>query len=284
MSQSEQWKNLFREQDSTRLALLVRETGAFGPDKSVRALGDDKMLLLGGASHAARLSKRSSQREPLEPLCVVVTPEEEQQESEFLEAVKRVRAEFPEAELAGFGPKSCWPLLDRLVMKVGEVGKDFTLDSQWDSQNQVAQKLSAVLVYSPEASPEALEKACEALLRAKNLHGVVALPLGAGDRIPLPGLTTAGTVDMMILSALRLLLPQEIKVRASWAALGWKVAQLAVMYGANELAGWSAAETAVYSGRVRAAARVEEDELLQGMVEAGWRRTPWIPGKVGVEL
>ena len=283
MSQNEQWKDLFRKQDSTRLALLVRETGAFGSEKVVRALGDDKMLLLGGASHAARLSKRAAQGEPKEPQCVIVTPEEEQQESDFLHAVNRAREEFPEAELAGFGPESCWPLLDRLVVKVGEVGKDFTPDPQWEHQSQSTNKLSAVLVYTPEATPEALEKACQTLERAGSLHGVVALPIGAGDRIPLPGLTTAGTLDMMILSALRLLLPQGIKIRASWAALGWKVAQLSVVYGADELAGWSAAETAVYSGRVRAAARVEEDELLEGMAEAGWRRTPWTRGKVGVE-
>ena len=283
MSQSEQWKDLFRQQDSTRLALLVRETGAFGGDRTVRALGDDKILLLGGASHAARLSKRASQGDPTEPLCVVVTPEEEQQESDFSEALDRIRAEYPDAELAGFGPESCWSLLDRLVVRVGEVGKDFTLDPQWERGSQAPQKLSAVLVYSPEASPEALEEACRAVVAARNLHGVIALPLGAGDRIPLPGLTTAGTLDMMVLSALRLLLPQGVKIRASWAALGWKVAQLSVIYGADELAGWSAAETAVYSGRVRAAARVEEDELLEGLAEAGWQRSPWMPGKVGVE-
>jgi len=64
-------------------------------------------------------------------------------------------------------------------------------------------------------------------------------------------------------------------LRASWAALGWKGAQLALLYGANELAGWTAAETSVYTGRVRAAARVESDEVLRGIEEARCQFAPW---------
>jgi 2-iminoacetate synthase ThiH len=135
--------------------------------------------------------------------------------------------------------------------------------------------LTAVLVYAPELTAQALEQAVEALGKVQRLVSVVPLPAGAGDRIPLPGLTTGGTTDVMAISALRILLPAETRVRASWAALGWKVAQVALAYGADEIAGWTAAETLAYTGRVRAASRVERQELNEGLEEARCRDAGW---------
>jgi 2-iminoacetate synthase ThiH len=80
----------------------------------------------------------------------------------------------------------------------------------------------------------------------------------------------------MVVSVLRHFLPAEVRVRASWAALGWKVAQMALVHGADELAGWSVAESVAYSARVRAAARVETDEVKCGVEEAGKVWSPWL--------
>ena len=80
----------------------------------------------------------------------------------------------------------------------------------------------------------------------------------------------------MVVSVLRHFLPAEVRVRASWAALGWKVAQMALIHGADELAGWSVAESVAYSTRVRAAARVETDEVKCGVEEAGKVWAPWL--------
>lgn len=282
MSQIGEWKELFRLQDATRLALAARQAGAIGGDKCIRALGDDQMLLLGGASEAARLSKRAKRDSTAEPICVVVTPEQDQSEDEFAKLLSQAKKDFPNSELAGFGPTGFCKEFDRLILKVGQVGVAFQPDEQSLGKAKYADRVTAVLVYTPEATAEALEQSVKACESIQSLETVVVLPLGAGDRIPLPGLTTAGTLDMMMISALRLLLPPAVNVRASWAALGWKVCQLAICYGATELAGWSAAETAVYSGRVRAAARVEEDELVQGIAEAGWQRKPWCAVPAGV--
>ena len=134
----------------------------------------------------------------------------------------------------------------------------------------------AALQYSPDVSPEALESACQAAAQIPGLRSVVPLPLAAGDRIPLEGATTSGPTDVMVVSVLRHFLPAEVRVRASWAALGWKVAQMALIHGADELAGWSVAESVAYSTRVRAAARVETDEVKCGVEEAGKVWAPWL--------
>lgn len=280
------WQETFRKQDQIRLALAVRERGAFAAGHSVRVLADDRVVLLGGAREAARLSKRPT-KEPQTPHCVILTPESEQSAGDYAAELAKARKSYPQAELAGFGPQGFVDHeghLDRVVLKLGTASVDgFEEDPEWKNQ-AVSQdvRLTLVLVYSPDVSPESLEQAVEACRSVSNLTSVVALPLGAGDRIPLKGLTTAGTTDAMVLSALRLLLPSQVWLRASWAALGWKVAQLCLAYGANELAGWTAAETAVYTGRVRAAARVEDDEVECGLAEVGCPRVDWNQAVLGV--
>jgi len=284
MSEKTGWEQLFRQGDHIRLALAVRESGAF-TGREIRALADDRICLLGGAREAARLSKRPAKKDELEPHCVVVTPVEGQSRADYLSTLSAAREEFPQCELAGFGPAG-WSdensHLDRLVLKLGEAGDGFQEESGWKERlGESAAPKTLVLVYSPAVTAGAIHRAAELASQVESLCSVVALPKGAGDRIPLPGLTTSGATDQMVVSALRLLLPSHIRVRASWAALGWKVAQLSLLYGADELAGWTAAETAVYTGRVRAAARVEEDEVLCGLEEADFQARPWREKAVG---
>ena len=166
----------------------------------------------------------------------------------------------------------------------GKAGRQFEISSDLTRLDDVALPLTAVLVYTPDVTPEALERAVRAMREMLTLVGVVPLPAGAGDRIPLAGLTTAGSLDAMVVAALRLLLPSGISVRASWAALGWKVAQVALAYGADELAGWTGAETLAYTGRVRAASRVERQELDEGLEEARRRDLGWPKHSMGGAL
>ena len=245
-------------------------------------LADDEVRLYGGATEAARLSSRGKVKEPQNPLSVVVTPEADQTDEEFEKLFQSAVAEFPAAEAAGFGGKSL--PFHRLVVAVGKAGESFEEESGWlkELDSSSTAKVTLVLVYTPDVKAESIEQAAKACGKASGLESVVALPAGAGDRIPLPGLTTSGNTDMAVISALRYLLPSEVRVRASWAALGWKVAQMALTYGADELAGWTAAETRVYTGRVRAAARVEVDETEAGVAEAGCVRLAWNAECAGV--
>lgn len=277
MNKSDDWKELFDRGDHVRLALWAREQGAFSAARSIRVLADDEVRLYGGTREAARLSSRGESKDPEKPTCLVVTPKEDSSEEEFQQLVERARGEHPGVELAGFGGTAESSEFDRVVVIVGRADQNFEEEKEWLAEAQAFQKakMTLVVVYTPEVRAAALEKAARACAKGPRVESVVALPLGAGDRIPLPGLTTAGNIDMAVVSALRYLLPREVKVRASWAALGWKVAQLALIYGADELAGWTAAETRVYTGRVRAAARVESEEVESGIVEAGCTRIPW---------
>lgn len=263
-----EWKQLFRENRHAQLALLLRGS-ARGPE--VRCLGDDEVVLLGGAEGGGRQPRRLPRDR--EVLSVVLTPGKEQNKDEFAGLLQSARKEHPRAEFTGHA--GCWneEMFDCLCLKLGLAGKTFEPEKLEIPSNK---PLIAVLSYSPEVEPEALEQACLAAKELPNLQSVVALPLGAGDRIPLKGFTTSGTSDVMVVSVLRHFLSAETRIRASWAALGWKVAQMALVYGADELVGWSAAESLVYGPRVRSAARVERDEVELGVAEASLVFKPWL--------
>ncbi len=271
------WQDLFREQRHALLGQRAKENHG----GQVHSLADDEILLLGGASEAARLSARPKAGEDRPPLAVALTPQGKGQSlEEFRALLAETRTAHPGAELAGFGPLEA-PLsqryegLDRAVVSAGKAADRFLPSEELASAATLSLPVTAVLVYSPDVSAEALESAVTALRALPNLVGVVPLPAGAGDRIPLPNLTTAGSTDAMVISVLRLLLPSVVRVRSSWAALGWKVAQVALAYGADEIAGWTAAETLAYSGRVRAASRVERKELDEGLEESRLSDLRW---------
>lgn len=273
------WPDLFRDNRHALLGQLARARR----NPSVRCLADEETVLVGGASESARLSSRP--RPGASPRAVMLTPEGPGSTlEEFRATLQTTRQTYPDVEVAGFGPHS-EPVsarlagLDRGVVMAGRADSSFEPHRELAELQGLAAPLTAVLVYTPDVTPEALESAVQALLQIPNVVSVVPLPAGAGDRIPLPGLTTAGNVDAMVISVLRLLLPSEVRVRASWAALGWKVAQVALAYGADELAGWTAAESLAYTGRVRAASRVERQELLEGLEEARCTDAGWY-GKV----
>jgi hypothetical protein len=271
---NDNWELLFRENRHAELALRLRDSkrGA-----QARCLGDDQVVLLGGAAGAGRESKRLPKDR--EVLSVVLTPEPDQSDDQFEDLVRAAREEHPHAEFSGHAGEAKPELFDCLALKLGLADKEFESEKL---QSGHGKPLIAVLSYTPEVDPDALVAACRKAADLPGLQSVVPLPLGAGDRIPLKGFTTSGTTDLMVISVLRHFLPAQVRVRASWAALGWKVAQLGLLYGADELAGWSAAEGLVYGGRVRAAARVESEEVELGVEEARRAFVAWLSLKGAV--
>lgn len=269
------WQDLFRDH---RHALLGQQARSVRNSR-VRSLSDEETLLVGGASEAARLADRPKASGP--PRAVMLTPDGLQATLESFRAqLHELRAAHPEVEVAGFGPLSAsakerFEGLDRGVFNLGRAGVTFEAASDGVELERLSMPLTAVLIYTPEVTPEAVQAAADAALGIPGLVSLVPLPAGAGDRIPLPGLTTGGSADALVISALRLLLPGTVRVRASWAALGWKVAQVMLAYGADEIAGWTAAESLAYTGRVRAASRVERQELNEGLEEARCTNTGW---------
>ncbi|MFA5505355.1 MAG: hypothetical protein WC314_12450 [Vulcanimicrobiota bacterium] len=255
------WKEHFQHHRHLQLALELRGDRPLRP---VRCLGDEQVLLLGGASSGARESRRKPKEHEI--LSIVVTPDGR---SDVQELLAEARADYPRAEASGSGSES----LDVQAVYLGLAAEKFSGE---EIEIIAGLPLLATFKYSPEVQPEALLAVCEIAADIAELQGIVPLPLGAGDRIPLPGATTSGPLDMMVISVLRHFLPAPIRVRASWAALGWKVAQMGLLYGADELAGWSAAESVAYSSRVRSAGRVETPEVEQGVEEAGREWAPWL--------
>lgn len=269
------WQELFRDNRHALLGRKARE----GRNSLVLSLADEETVLVGGASESARLSARP--KPGASPRSVMLTPENPATTLEdFRLKLEETRQTYPAIEIAGFGPLSEAPAdrlahLDMGVVMVGRAANSFEPVSEFAQYRELTLPLTAVLVYTPDLGPEALQEAVASLRELPRLASVVPLPAGAGDRIPLPGLTTAGSTDAMVVSVLRLLLPPTVRVRASWAALGWKVAQVALAYGADELAGWTAAESLAYTGRVRAASRVERQELNEGLEEARCQDAGW---------
>lgn len=271
------WQDLFLEQRHAALGRLARSHSR----QPVISLADDEIVLCGGAVEAARWSRRGPEEAPERPLAVIWTPgKPEPSEADFREQLAALRSRYPNAELSGFGPTSWpWPQsllgFDSTVVQVGQLHGDFQPNVSEAALSQLSIPWRAVVTYHPDTTAAALESLAAWLKPRTGLLGVVPLPAGAGDRIPLAGLTTSGTLDAMVVASLRLLLPSPIRVRASWAALGWKTAQVLLAYGADEIAGWTAAETLAYTGRVRAASRVERKELDEGLSEAGCPLSAW---------
>ena len=193
-----------------------------------------------------------------------------------LEQLKRLRETYPQAWLHGFSPawlKEHGNLdaliqagLDSLSLFTGELDAD---DQSWKEFLQAPLPLVASFVYKPEFNPEKLLARLETLRQGPTVKTLVPLAAAVGDRILLPGVTTEGTQDVSVLAACRLLAP-GLHVRSSWAVTGWKVAQVGLAFGADELAGWGTEEYLAYSHRVRPAARVNRAELLAGIDEAGF--------------
>ncbi len=125
----------------------------------------------------------------------------------------------------------------------------------------------ATITYDQETPVEGILADLHALAHRRRLVGVILLPAGVGDQVLSPA-TTWGSRDMALLSAARIVLPR-VHVRASWGALGWKLAQAAIAFGVDEVAGWGLEERLAYGTRFRPACTVEHEEAEAGIKESG---------------
>lgn len=126
----------------------------------------------------------------------------------------------------------------------------------------------AAALYGPQTPPEALAARLDRLRQVENLRAVVWLPVHPGDMLFLPDRTTDGTADTVLLAVTRLALPPQVRVRASWAAYGWKMGQFALTFGVDEVAGWGLEEELAWGRDAEPAAVVSRDEAEAGIVEA----------------
>lgn len=187
------------------------------------------------------------------------------------EEIAQVRQQYPGARLHGLSPgwlerngSELLELFDSFCLFTGELGAPPHPAAQgWRKFSELPNAV-ATLVYGPEHSLEQLQ---ERLKHLENVGQVVPLPRAVGDLVMVSGATTDGTWDIEVLSRCRALLPARVRVRASWGALGFKLAQASLAFGADALAGWGLEEQLAYSGRMRPAELVGWEEARAGLRE-----------------
>ena len=201
--------------------------------------------------------------------------------------VRDLRARYPGAWLHGAAEEG----LDREgARRLAEAGLDSlgvaTGPAEegagpWETLLDLPLPLVASALYGPGTPPEALAARLERLAGVPGLAVLVWLPLHPGDLVEVPGQTTDGTDDALLLAVSRLVLPARVRVRSSWAAYGWKMAQFALALGVDEVAGWGLEEQRAWRGAhepadlqagPEPAARLGREEAQAGVIEA--RRQP----------
>ncbi|MBS2033411.1 hypothetical protein JST97_00370 [bacterium] len=213
---------------------------------------------------------------PLEVKEVHFHPRKDETPEQVLAQVAELRSRFPAARLHGLSPgwlkKYGMDILNQLRLDslcwfTGELTGPSSPPAQgW--QDCAALKLPkvAAFVYGPEHSAEDLEKRLDQLRDAEQ---IIPLPRAVGDLVVIPGATTDGPRDIEILSRSRALAEPAQWIRASWGALGFKLAQSSLAFGADALGGWGLEEQLAYSGRMRPADLIDWNEARAGTVEAG---------------
>ena len=198
--------------------------------------------------------------------------------AQVLQRLRELRAQYPEARLHGFSPG--WLTrhgfhvlpdlqsagLDSFCWFTGELSEPGAASAGWEECAELPIPKVASFVYGPKPDIQALQERVEALAGA---HQIVPLPRAVGDLVVVPGATTDGTCDIEVLSRCRVLAGTDQRVRASWGALGFKLAQSSLAFGSDALAGWGLEEQLAYSGRMRPADLIGWDEARAGAVEAG---------------
>ena len=214
-------------------------------------------------------------RLPLEITEVHYHPQRQDSPTLVGERLAQLRQEYPQARIHGLSPG--WvdrhglpDGLDSLCLFTGELdGEPAAAARGWQEALHCDKEAVATVVYGPEHSAAQLEQRLLQLSRAPRLRQVVLLPRAVGDLVVVPGATTDGPRDIEFLALARCVLPSHVRVRASWGALGFKLAQSSLAFGADALAGWGLEEHLAYSGKMRSADLIGWDEARAGVREAG---------------
>ena len=200
-----------------------------------------------------------------------------------LERLGLLRREFPTCELHGLSPgwlerhgQGCVQALRQaglhsLSWFTGSVdGPSETPAQAWEKCADLDIPKVASFIYGPQVTRTQVEERVEAIVRDRQVCTVLPLPRGLGDKLMQASSTTDGILDARVLSWTRLACG-ELHVRASWGALGWKMAQPTLLFGVDELAGRGLEEVLAYGPQARAAAVVRTEEVEAGIREAGHR-------------
>lgn len=223
---------------------------------SLERLHDEVAFL---EDEALFLATRESPMPQAPPRMIHFLPDREETPAQVHDRLVALRQAFPDVWIHGGDPG--WS--ERHGVLVGVDSRAlFTARPEPGDRPEVA-----TVVYGQETPVQSLLAELRQLSVRKRLVGLVLLPEGVGDQVLSPA-TTWGSRDMALLSVARLLMPR-CHVRASWGALGWKLAQASIAFGADELACWGLEERLAYGTRCRPASQVEHEEAEAGVTESG---------------
>jgi len=121
--------------------------------------------------------------------------------------------------------------------------------------------------YGPSSTPDELAARLERLRAARSLRCLVWLPESPGELVRRSE-ATDGLMDARLMAVSRLALPPEVRLRASWAAYGWKMAQFLLTCGADEVAGWGLEEERAWGRTRQPSCTVGRQQARAGVVEA----------------
>ena len=192
--------------------------------------------------------------------------------------VRELHARFPQAPVHGFSP--AWFErqgarevigLNSLCWFTGSVdGPAESASSGWQKLADTEIAKVASFIYGPEVTREQVEARVGEILKGRNVTTIVPLPRGLGDRVLLAQATTDGILDVTVYAWTRIACARhDVRLRASWGALGWKMAQPCLSFGVDELAGWGLEEFLAYGPKARGSSVVGREEAEQGIREAG---------------
>ncbi len=139
-------------------------------------------------------------------------------------------------------------------------------DPRWDLLEPGA-PLVICATYGPTSTPRELARRLEGFRTVRALKCLAWLPESPGEGVHRAE-ATDGLLDARLLAVSRLVLPAGVRVRASWAAFGWKMAQFLLACGADEVAGWGLEEERAWGGALALPCPVGAREARAGVAEA----------------
>ncbi len=141
-------------------------------------------------------------------------------------------------------------------------------DGPWCSLLEVPLPVVVSATYGPATTGEAILDRLERVQASSAARCLVWLPGCPGDRVLRPD-DTDGIMDARLLALTRLALPARMRVRSSWPAFGWKMAQFLLTCGADEVAGRGLEEEQAWGPGFAPAAVVGAEQARAGVLEAG---------------
>ena len=140
-------------------------------------------------------------------------------------------------------------------------------EGAWCEQLDLPLPLVVCATYGPNSTPAELAARMERLRTARSLRCLVWLPESPGELVHRAE-ATDGLLDARLLAVSRLFLPPTVRLRASWAAFGWKMAQFLLTCGADEVAGWGLEEARAWGSALKPSCTVGRHEARAGVLEA----------------